>query len=247
MTIQFEWQKNEILDLLASCEKDGLFPFISKYVRKEDTILESGCGLARRIKNLETKVYNCRGLEYSSDTVKTIHEIWPELDLFVGEVLRHPFKACSFDAVISLGVVEHFEEGPEKALSDIFRILKLGGTGIITVPCLNTIRGIKYPFTHDKLVFYSKKRGEPKKFFKYRFSPDYFLDTVKAFGFEVLEQKPFAHIDRFYLELDPLHIIVKFSHWKFDPEDLWLNRLLARIPYQRSHMLIIVRKPIEVR
>jgi SAM-dependent methyltransferase len=244
MTIHFEWQKNEIIDLLASCERDGLFPFIIKYIRKDDKILESGCGLARWVKNLDNKGYDCKGLEYSFDTVKTVHEIWPELDLFVGDVLQHPFKNNSFDAVISLGVVEHFEEGPDKALSDIFRILKPGGTGIITVPCFNMIRKLKHPFTRQKLIFYVKKRGEPKKFFEYRFSPDYFMEFVKTNGFEVLEEKPFAHIDGFYHELDPLHLIVKFSKWKFDPEDFWLNRLLSKIPYVHCHMLIIVvRKP----
>ena len=244
MTINFEWKRNEILDLLDSCEKDGLFPFIEKYIRTEDKILESGCGLARWVKNLDNKGYNCKGLEYSHDTVKIVHEIWPELDLFVGDVLRHPFMNNSFDAVISLGVVEHFEEGPQKALSDIFRILKPGGTAIITVPCFNLIRRIKHPFTRDKLIFYFKKKGEPKKFFEYRFSPDYFPEVVRANGFEVLEEKPFALIDGIYHELDPLHIFVKFSHWKFDPEDFWLNRLLAKIPYLHSHMqIVVVRKP----
>jgi hypothetical protein len=93
-------------------------------------------------------------------------------------------------------------------------------------------------------MFSVKKRGEPKKFFEFRFSPDYFLDVVRVQGFEVLEDKPFALIDGFYHDLDPLHLIVKFSHWKFDPEDFWLNRQLSKIPYLHCHMqIIVVRKP----
>ena len=158
MTITFEWKKNEISDLLASCEKEGLLPFIILYIQKDDHILDSGCGLARWVQNLKNLGYNCQGLEYSEKTVKDIKEVWPELDIIVGDILCHPIKDNSFNAVLSLGVVEHFEEGPTQALSDIFRILKPGGIGIITVPCFNIIRQLKHPFTHNKLIFYTRER-----------------------------------------------------------------------------------------
>ncbi len=245
MTINFNWKKNEIQDLLASCEKDGLFPFILRYIQKDDQILESGCGSARWVKNLENKGYYCQGLEYSVTTLKIVKEIWPELDIFVGDILCHPFKDNSFDAVMSLGVVEHFEEGPEQALSEIFRILKPGGIGIITVPCFNIIRQIKHPFNRHKYIYYTKERNKAKKFFEYRFSPEYFLSILKLNNFEIIEQNPFALIDGFYHELDPLHLIVKYDRWKFDPEDFWFNKLLGKIPYLHCHMqIVVVRKPI---
>ena len=51
-------------------------------------------------------------------------------------------------------------------------------------------------------------------------------------------------MDGFYHDLDPLHIIVKFKGWKFEPEELWINTVLSEIPYLHSHMqILIVRKP----
>jgi len=247
MAIVFKWETNEILDLLSSCERDGLLPFIERFIKKEDHILESGCGLARWVKKLDNLGYDCSGLEYSEITVKKVKNVWPELDLFVGNVLHHPFKDNSFNAVISLGVVEHFENGPTQALSDIFRILKPGGCGILTVPCFNGIRKMKHPFTRDKLIFYTRLRKTfwEKRFFEYRFSPEYFSSIVKSIGFEIIEQRPFALIDGFYHDVDPLHIFVKFNKWKFEPEDNWINKLLSKIPYFHCHMhILIVRKPV---
>lgn len=247
MTVNFKWEKNEILDLLATCEKDGLLPYIFRYIKKDDQILESGCGLARWVKKFNNMGYSCCGMEYSAITVKTVREVWPELDIVVGNVLHHPFKDDSFNAIISLGVIEHFEDGPQKALSDIFRILKPGGTGIITVPCFNWIRKIKHPFTCRTYAIFSYQR-EPfsikKKFFEYRFSPEYFSSLVQSTGFEILEQQPFALIDGFYHDIDPLHVMVKFDRWKFDPEDIWISRVLSKIPYFHPHMqILVVRKP----
>ncbi len=238
MAIAFKWDQNDILDLLSSCERDGLLSFIERYIKKDDKILESGCGLARWVKKLENMGYHCIGIEYSETTVKNVKNVWPELDIFVGNILYHPFKDDTFNAVISLGVVEHFEEGPAQALSDIFRILKPRGVGIITVPCFNRIRKMKHPFTTNKL----KIGGN--RFFEYQFSPEYFSSIVKFCGFEIIEQKPFAIIDGFYHDLDPLHIFVKFNKWKFKPQDIWINTLLSKIPYLHCHMqILIVRKP----
>jgi ubiquinone/menaquinone biosynthesis C-methylase UbiE len=247
MTVQFEWEKNEIMDLLATCEKDGLLPYILRNIKKDDRILESGCGLARWVKKLHDMEYSCYGMEYSESTVNTVREVWPELDIIVGNVLYHPFKDNSFDAIISLGVVEHFEEGPHNVLSDIFRILQPGGIGIITVPCFNWIRKIKHPFSFRKYAI-SLHQGETisrkKKFFEYRFTPEYFSSIVQSTGFEIIEQQPFALIDGFYHDLDPLHFFVKFERWKFNPEDIWINRVFSKIPYFHPHMqILIVRKP----
>jgi SAM-dependent methyltransferase len=44
-----------------------------------------------------------------------------------------PFRDAEFDAVYSMGTVEHFDE-TEQALAEIFRVLRPGGTAIIGVP-----------------------------------------------------------------------------------------------------------------
>ena len=49
------------------------------------------------------------------------------------DVRRLPFRSGSFDAVYSMGTVEHFDE-TQQALEEIFRVLRPGGRAIIGVP-----------------------------------------------------------------------------------------------------------------
>lgn len=51
----------------------------------------------------------------------------------VGDVRDLPFPDASFDAVYSMGTIEHFDE-TERAVGEIARVLKPGGTAIVGVP-----------------------------------------------------------------------------------------------------------------
>jgi SAM-dependent methyltransferase len=51
----------------------------------------------------------------------------------VGDVRELPFRDASFDAIYSMGTIEHFDE-TEHAIAEIVRVLKPGGRAIIGVP-----------------------------------------------------------------------------------------------------------------
>ena len=51
----------------------------------------------------------------------------------VGDVRDLPFRSASFDAIYSMGTIEHFDE-TERAVEEIARVLKPGGRAIIGVP-----------------------------------------------------------------------------------------------------------------
>jgi ubiquinone/menaquinone biosynthesis C-methylase UbiE len=59
---------------------------------------------------------------------------YPATEWIAGKIEEIPAADSTFDGVISWGVIEHNEAGPETALSEIYRILRPGGYVIVTVP-----------------------------------------------------------------------------------------------------------------
>jgi len=99
---------------------------INKTVRKGGWVLDCGAGSrAERIEN----VVNVEIVDYSSTDV-----------LAIGEAL--PFADESFDAVLSLAVLEHVRD-PFKCAQELMRVLKPGGNIVADVPFLQPVHG--YP------------------------------------------------------------------------------------------------------
>ncbi len=67
------------------------------------------------------------GLDFSEEAIAKIQICQRENNFMAkfcrGNVESLPFKDNSFSGYISLGVIEHFEEGPIKALREAYRIL----------------------------------------------------------------------------------------------------------------------------
>lgn len=77
----------------------------------------------------------CYGVDISLPIVLQAHEGFGERRLRapVSDVRRLPFRDGSFDAIYSMGTVEHFDE-TEEAVGEIFRVLRPGGRAVIGVP-----------------------------------------------------------------------------------------------------------------
>jgi SAM-dependent methyltransferase len=225
------------------------------------------------VKYLQDRGWEMVGIEYLEETTAMVHRTWPELKIIQGDVVSSPFRRETFDGVISLGVVEHWTEGPEKPLRDIYRVLRGGGIAIITVPCLNSVRRFKrliwwndlrdisryflrlafkgkskYPFKLNRSQKGYKYVVSPSigSFYEYHMSPSNIAAEVRNVGFELVEHRPLDHIDGLYHELNPLKLLVKFQHWEFKTSRFaqHLNEVLKKRPFFHCHMqVIIARKP----
>lgn len=272
MSIVFEWKRAEMESLLATCETDGVFPLIVKHIPRGSSVLESGCGAGRWLRYLQDRGWHVIGLEFSGETVEMVRNVWPDLNILQGDAANSPFSEGQFDGVLSLGVVEHWSEGPNVPLQDIYRVLRPQGIAIITVPCQNGVRQLKRILwwtemsaalralagrvikgRRKRLIPNRLKRGYKYavypaygEFFEYRMTTEEFAKEVRQAGFEVVEHLPHGVIDGLYHELNPLRLLVKFRHWKFfvSPIGRRLNELLAKRPFLHCHMqLIVARKP----
>ncbi len=96
-------------------------------------ILDAGCGEGFTL----AKLYELRigkelaGIDYSKVAIDTAKEMFPYLNVKVGDIYKLPFKENSFDLVICTEVMEHLEN-PGEALKEIERVTSK--YALLTVP-----------------------------------------------------------------------------------------------------------------
>lgn len=83
---------------------------------------------------------------------------------------------------ISLGVVEHRQEGPERFLQEAYRVLETGGIAFISVPYFHHLRRLR-----ARLGLYRGQR-DGKRFYQYAFTQTEFASLLEAAGFSVIDR-----------------------------------------------------------
>lgn len=137
---------------------DKLFKKILKKGNKK--ILEIGCTPAKRLiyfaKEFGYKVYGIdyveRGVEISKENLSIAGV---EGTILCEDVFQTSFEDESFDIVYSMGLIEHFES-PAEIIDIHIKLLKRGGTLIITIP---NFKDSLY-FTLSRILGEEKKLSE---------------------------------------------------------------------------------------
>jgi len=135
------WASRTIEQELEACELET--PprelFLS-YLSKGHKIVEAGCGFAKWVIYLHRRGYDILGIDSNELAISKVKEFDSSLQVEVGDIARTQYPDCHFDAYISMGVVEHFEEGPQAPLKEAFRLLKPDGLIFVSVPTVNILR-----------------------------------------------------------------------------------------------------------
>lgn len=205
---------------------------MKRHLPQNGLILEAGCGTAQLVVALDANGYNCMGLDYALNAMRKARQMAGPLRLISGDLTAIGISDHVFVAVISIGVVEHREAGPDVFLDEMFRILKPGGLLLISVPYFNPLRQWRarrgaYQDNVQELAFY-----------QYAFSRDEFCDFLKSAGYEIERIYSYAHQHSLPQELHWLNTIPPFLK-KF------ILRISKYIPYVNSeigHMLMVVAR-----
>ena len=106
------------------------FRAASRHIKSNGRVCDIGCGLdARFLQFLKGRIAFGVGLDYQTRTSGEEKPFIVSCDITKGL----PLRSETFDCGVMLAVLEHLE-APKPLFEDIFRILKPGGTLILTWP-----------------------------------------------------------------------------------------------------------------
>jgi SAM-dependent methyltransferase len=201
------------------CSRQTIEPLFRMFLPREGKILEAGAGRGRWVFYLRRLGYDVAGLDLSRAEIAAARAFDPDVPIEYGNVLRTGYPDRSFAAVISLGVLEHFESGPQPALAEVRRILRSGGVFLVTVPTQNVMRVLLFNRIKGAQNLYRRIRNVRLEFDEYRYSRGQFETLLREAGFHILERAP----DDF---LPPMNMgLYADSRFLVHPERRWeLNR-----------------------
>lgn len=159
-------------------------------------VLEAGCGPAHLVAALATRGFDAIGVDYEPEVIRFVNENLPDLKVYEGNVLSLDFETGSVGGYVSIGVVEHFVDGPGAAIVEARRVLHPDGVALISVPYANPLR---------QRYFRSLTDGDIPSglsFHQYYFEKDEFESILQQNGFRVVEDFPYA-IEAFAIREHP--------------------------------------------
>jgi len=229
------WNKDLSLEYFKPFQSGKLFTFekiFNRHLPKHGRIPEAGCGTAQLVVALNARGYNCLGLDYAAKTLGRVQQLVGPLCLFTCDLTALCISNDVFDAIISIGVVEHRREGPEPFLSEKHRILKPGGMLLISVPYFNPLR--RWRAAHG--AYQVDVSGFD--FYQFAYTREEFVQFLKSSGFEIDTIYSYAHQNTLTQELRWLNQI-PVSLKKFF---LRISKYLPYVNSELGHMLMVVAR-----
>jgi SAM-dependent methyltransferase len=185
------WQQQLFSKAYEGAQRGYLGPYqqlFTWYLPRSGRILEAGCGLGQIVLALRQLGYEVEGVDWGQKTVQAVRSLRPDLPIRVADATRLDVPDGYYAAYISLGVVEHRQEGPEPFLLEAYRILAPGGVIMISVPHFHVLRRL------NACLGYRPGETTGLEFYQYAFTPQEFLSIIQGVGFKTLETFPFSQL-----------------------------------------------------
>lgn len=112
------WGKNSVETSLKKAEKGylGGSKYLMNSIRKDDRVLEAGCGKGQIVAAMDHLGIDIVGLDFSEDIIEEIKDYRPDLKVQGGDIRDLEFDDHEFTVYLSFGVIEHFDDPKEVKL-----------------------------------------------------------------------------------------------------------------------------------
>lgn len=243
------WDQLSLEQMLQDIPSDALTGILAQHLRTHGPTLEAGCGMGRWVVHLNSKGSPTWGVDNSLIGLKKGLAHDPSLPFVAADVRYLPFPNGFFTNYISIGVIEHFIEGPDAVVQEASRVLKPGGIAFVSVPCQNTVRTARIKLSR---LFSPKSVAQdptgshieqPDHFFEYYFTPQELQSLLQKASLRVVASIPMHPV--YGLAVDFPIFIARGSSLLYRTKITWIGRriagLLYRIsPWTSAHMVMCV-------
>lgn len=137
------------------------------------------------------------GIDFSKVVIDKLNssknEVVADVIFSHADVKKLPYDDNSLSGYISLGVIEHFIEGPDQVFAEAFRVLRPGGVAIVTTPNVSFLviyKRLKRAIKNIIKRLVGRKIATPA-FFQYEFTPSRLKALLKKQGFHVSRAEGF--------------------------------------------------------
>ncbi|MBP7216392.1 MAG: class I SAM-dependent methyltransferase [Candidatus Omnitrophica bacterium] len=228
------WEENwaevdvaKILEIFSYPRVKRQVALFKEFLPKDKPILEGGCGLGPYVIYFRKHGYNLIGTDYNHSPLQKINAYDKTIPVFCSDVTRLPLADNSMGGYLSLGVIEHFTEGPEAAIQEAYRVLASQGSFIVVVPQRSILHLAKYPLQclkRSTIVSRLCKKQQRQYYWEQYFKVKDLRKIFEKHGFIVIKVLP----------IDQDHSLVSFASCFRDKKSfdnanktaLWLSRTI---------------------
>ena len=172
---------------------DGILDLVDRRV-PVGTTLEAGCGLGKYVLYAAERKARIVGIDFVPQAVAAIRTRRPDAKVAVADLGRLPFPDRSFDTVLCLGVLEHFEGGASEYVAELVRVLVPGGWLLVTVPYANLLKRRRARRAGADVVAGNGTAPEGQSFYQYCYSRSEARALLEAGGLDVIHDRRIARL-----------------------------------------------------
>src|SRR5262245_4838004 len=182
------WGGQDVDRLVRIASTSPLTTYLEDALPAAGPILEAGCGLGQYVILLRQRQHAVIGADWSQEALQRSRKAVASSPLAVMDLSRLAVRDAALAAYISLGVVEHDQNGPAAILAEAARVLSPGGQLLLSVPYWNGARRL---FTRRLVRESEAIRAAGGGFYQFAFTRQEVRAFVEAHGFKVTAFHPY--------------------------------------------------------